>query len=423
MRPALPRYFPAHPLSCWFACLCVCVCGHSLAYGQSSHPVTLLHPDLEATRVNLRAIEAGVMSYDDQQKRLRAQPMDAVVRVVFMHDTAADVTTDAATRAVPTPGPADDAEQEPPMPRGLVSLTDGQVIAGVLQGSADQGQSLLWTRAGLGSFSLPLTRVRSVVFAGHDTPAVQHEGPHDLVLLANGDRLVGFLNELQPSAIVMQLSGNDQAITLPLARVAAMYLANPPMQPEPTDYRVHLTDGSALNVATLSLQRGMLTLLTEGRSESEPNVLPLDQVAAIDSQSRGYRLTELARLPWQVTSGGAVFGAPAQPLQQGGDMTLHAPVAVSVSLPAGAQRLAGLARLNIPQGTLLPIELAHFDVVFSSGDQELLKLTLSEKNASTPFNTPLTGSTLRIELDPSINGPVLDRLRLVRPMVLSQISP
>jgi len=390
-----------------------------------AEPVTLLGTDLELTMIELRGIESGMISYFDQNKRLRAQPIDQSVRLVFVRDLLAAAPAAPSNDDNTTSDGDSDAEAEAPAEpvlRGRVTLTDGQVIAGQWLAAAAQGQAIRWRREGVGDFELPLAQLRSVVLGDAGQAITSTDGPRDVVVLNNGDRLTGFLTRFTGQSVSLQLPDNPKPVELPLARVAQLHLANPAEPAPATDYRVYLTDGTELFTSDLTLSSGELTFVPHGRSEAQRAAVPVDQAVAIDCLSRGYRLTELTALDWKQTGGGVVFGAPAPPRRAGADLRLHAPVTVEVALPEGAQRVAGLARLDLPPDTPLPVHWADFMVRFTTQSGESGRVAISAGNREQRFNFPVDGRTMRIELDAGVNGPVLDRLRLVRPMVLSRTA-
>jgi len=368
----------------------------------AANRVTLLGPELERRDVILRTIDSGMMSFFDEENRLRAEPVDASVRLMF---TAGQ--DDGAPVAKASGGAH---------PAGRVTLTDGQVIAGRWVGVAGQGQAIRWQRGGVGVFELSLSQVRSVVLGDARASDAPPDGPRDVVVLGNGDRLTGFLDAVTAEGVALQLPGNAEPVVMPLERVAAIYLANPDEPAATTDYRVRLTDGSLINATSLTLADGVLGFVPYGRSESEQARVSAEEVASVDCLGRGYRLTELVNVSWEKTSGGVVFGAPAPPRRDGQDLRLHAPVTLEFTLPPGARRLAGLAQLDIPEDTLLPVRWSDFVITFTTAEGESKRLPMSVGNRRVRFNLPLTGATLQLRLDAGVNGPVLDRLRLVRPL-------
>jgi hypothetical protein len=176
---------------------------------------------------------------------------------------------------------------------------------------------------------------------------------------------------------------------------------------------VTLRDGTRLIVTDPQIVQQQLRFrspLTVGGPE--PITVPLDQLDRIDIRSAGYRLVDLVSLPYGVTSGGAVFGLSAPPRVEGGALYLHAPLTLSFKLPESSLRVAAIAELADDDAD--PADLrrwADFDLSLASG-QSQKRVRINAENPSHRLSLPVEGRELIVELDPGVNGPILDRLRL-----------
>ena len=144
----------------------------------------------------------------------------------------------------------------------------------------------------------------------------------------------------------------------------------------------------------------------------------------IDIASARGRLVDLTTLPMRTIDGGEVFGLSMPPRLLGGDIHLHAPVAVEFQLPLGAARLALVAELTDQTDERVmagedsgPSAWADLDLMVQTEDGPLTRHHLDVRQPHAEINIALTGRTLMIELDPAANGPVMDRIALRRRLV------
>ncbi len=145
--------------------------------------------------------------------------------------------------------------------------------------------------------------------------------------------------------------------------------------------------------------------------------VPLASLVRIDLFGADAELVDLASLQGTVTNGGKVFGLAWAPGRaDGADVLMHAPVTVRYALPQGTQRLAATAVLATEPGT--SNELADFTVTVAVDGQDIGSYHISASQPTASINLLSAGSVLTIRLDPGVNGPVMDRLRLVEPMLL-----
>ncbi len=376
-------------------------------------PATLLNPQLEAQPINLAGLSEGTLSFFDDDRRLTRAPVEGFVRLSL----AAEPTAGEASR-----------DYGPPPTLGLIELVDGQRIAGSWTGATRDGEAIIWTHPTLGRCTLGLDDVRRVVIDGEANagPVSMDAGTAegDAVWLRNGDVLVGFIVLVGDDAVTILPDGAADEVTLALDTVARVTLANPVMGPgeAATGDLVALNDGSRVRGGGVSIARETLRLTPALTDAMQPVELALDQVRQIDFAAAGLRLVELGDQPMQTVAGGSAFGLDYWPTMDNGGVRLHAPVTVVFELPAGVERFAATALLDLPSG-LPEARAAWADLtvwVAADGSAEALgePIWLRAETPRGTLNVTLDGPRrLTIEVDPAANGPVLDRL-LLRDAVL-----
>jgi hypothetical protein len=101
------------------------------------------------------------------------------------------------------------------------------------------------------------------------------------------------------------------------------------------------------------------------------------------------------------------------------DLQLRAPVTLQWELPSGARRLTAVITLaRDPQVPPAARAWADCRAVLRLDDQVLVEQRLWSQQTSVPLNVPLRGKVLTLELDPGVNGPVMDRVTLEAAAVL-----
>lgn len=381
-------------------------------------PAELVGPDLRPRAVSLAGIAEGQISFFDEDRRLRREPLEAYVQVRAIGGAAAS-------------GPV----LESAAPAWFLELMDGQRLVGDWLGASDDG-GILWRHGALDEVSVPLEAARRVgrlgeaeaqpriVSADGDAEVAQDE-----VVLSNGDRLRGFIAELGSEGLSIEPEGGSQAVTLSLERVVELRLANAASEsqaPLPGDCLVELGDGSRLLASDL--------VVSGERAAFQPRVapagglidLPLSQVRRIDFVGAGWQLVDLAGQPLAVTGGGDAFGVTRSPRVERADVLLHAPVDVDFTLPDTATRLAATAALDLDEvSAMAPREWADFEVVIPAADADAggvptaeTRYRLNQAHPVQSINLPVSGGKLLVRLESGVNGPVLDRLRLSDAVVL-----
>ncbi len=132
-----------------------------------------------------------------------------------------------------------------PRLQGWLRLADGQRFPGqALSGARVADGVFVWSQSSwLGRLNVPLDRIASVTFSGSAT--VPSPGDADVLVLANGDRVEGFVTALG-DPVSLEVPNDDDGgysfIDLPLGRVHAVRMVTP--KQKPTGHRLWFTDGT-----------------------------------------------------------------------------------------------------------------------------------------------------------------------------------
>lgn len=353
-------------------------------------PATLVRPELDDQAISITSLRQGVLGYFDQQRRLQREQVNQFVQLRDIGGQQPRITENAQ----------------------VIELVDGQRLVGKWVNASAAGEAVIWQHPIIGDVSLQLEQIARITLAGSFEPGRWDMLSEDRVVLTNGDTMTGFIESVASESLTLTPDGSAEAIALPLGRIGSVALANPAQQPTAGHQLVTLSDGSRLIVASVQIVGDRVELDAPLSSSDSPVVLPLDQLAQIDFTASGYRLVELTQYPMQV-SGGEVFGLTLEPRVQGEDILMHAPVKVTFELPTTAQRFAGDAQLDTrddapPQ----MLDWADFELLVHHGEPSPHRLRLRGDQPSGRINLPITDATLVLELEPGVNGPILDRLRL-----------
>lgn len=374
-----------------------------LLIAQPAHPqaARLTSTDLVGQRVTLLAIDNETVRYINTNGAERSIAVGEVLRVEML-------------------GPAGPVQDEP-SEAGMAWLVDGQALAGAWGGIIDE-ETIRWVMTGGTVVELSLDDVLAVSITGRDRPGVRPEDD-DVLGLVSGERLTGFVEAFGPSTVSFVIGDADDPVPLPLDRVTWMAIANEPVSldnAEPGSAWVTLRDGSRLMVAGMAVG----TEASDGRSVltgslqvagAQPRIeFPLPRVASIQPAGGPLALVRLADLDYEVLGGGEVFGLPVPPdLDDRGRLKLHAPLTLGFDLPDGAQRLTLRATLDLgPEIASDRARLAGMVLIIRQGEQEVARQAIDTELPRVELNLPVAAGPLQIELDPGVNGPVLDRLRI-----------
>ena len=377
------------------------MCFATAAPAPAMTEAELLGPALEPEPVRVRGIYDGTLHYFDGQRRLQRQAVD---EFVSLRRIAGRSSVHAWQRLQASGG---------------MMLNDGQRLAGRWVGASEDGQSLLWEHAQLGEMEVPLDRVAQLWHGEAGWATLEAPPAEDVVVLSNGDELRGFIESVDKAGVAMQTARGDEPVHLPATRMVRVVFANPRARPAEGLHEVHLTDGSRVLASEMELSEdGSLEARFALAGGSTRRQVAGHELVRVDFTAAGHRLVALHELPREVIAGGEVFGLPMRPHVVGGALHLRAPVTVRFELPEGAARFAGEAELATgPDAPRELLEWADFDLIVRSGDEQQ-RWHLYGQQPRVEVNLPLGQRTLEIELEPGVNGPIMDRVRLIEAYVL-----
>ncbi|MEM6393514.1 MAG: hypothetical protein AAF797_12125 [Planctomycetota bacterium] len=430
--------------------LLIALCGHAITAEPPPLP-GILDDELRLTPGSLESLTPTALVYRDtdgtvqelDRSRLvrwtsyRSYRLPALPRLADGDPTL--VTTPPAPPTPPiTPTPVVTPSTSKPLHATLTSshlvTTDGQAWLGSLAADQNQPEALGWTVTLNGqtqTHAIPLERLRSVRLVRGKLlrmpDADPNAPPQDRVLLQGGQVLAGFLVGLTAEAVQLILDGADEPVDIPLSSIHLIKLANPATPPLPgTDY-ARLADGQRFAFQGLRTQANdFIGKVFPPTGEPVETRVPVRRVNTIDFHANGQRLVPLADLSYRIDQPAVVFGVPYPPVLTGDTAQLHAPLQITFELPPGTTRFAANLVLNTPGVSPAAARWADFTVRVSS--PVLLEPTSEDQltfriNADTPtaeLNLAVDPGPITLTLDPAVNGPVLDRLRLLNAHALTQ---
>lgn len=328
---------------------------------------------------------------------------------------------------------------------GVVELIDGQRLNGQFLSSDDAGQIMQWEHPHAGTLTFKLDHVRqwrfgvdSATLPNANQPNGQPAQGADRLLLANGDELLGYVVSVTVQSVTFKPQGSDQSTAIERSRVTMITLANVPVGQDQPRAMLALADGSRLLVERVLIERGQLHFvpLLQSASVSAPVSAPvsvdLAQLRQLDFANPRWQILPWTAMARQTVSDEKVFTTPWPVHEQAGALFMHAPATVTLTLPAGSSVVA--ARLDLDVEPTDPGRAwADFVVRLTmEGDKtvgrdpaapvavtELAKQAMNEQNPTGRLHAVLpkpSGSagprTLILTLDPALNGPIMDRLKL-----------
>lgn len=378
-----------------------------------------LRPD-EALRE--LAIRAGIFGFEELQEAARE-----------MEGVGAGGAAREQAGATPTTGDGTGLLAAP-----WVELVDGQRWSGQLlllpQGRAstanDPAMSTpTWISEHVGRQVIDLERVHRMKLIGPapgPAPIDLRTALNDVVVLSNGDRVSGFVADLDVKSRVLRVEDMEgDATTIPLERVAGISVVNPLI--EPAGRRVYTQLADEIVVEDVAIDGLTVEVLVPG---SERYLDGLHAIAGIVMDAAVFR--PLAALPVAEVEavGDLRFAEPPQVIpvhdpSRGklaparlSDVQLHGPVRVTWDLPDnGAERFAALAAVP--------------DVAAPRADFELIIEGVLDGGEARPLFREVMNGTQRLieialELDPAFDalrftvldhggGPIQDIVRLHHP--------
>jgi hypothetical protein len=367
-------------------------------------PALLIGPGLDVQSVNVTGLRDGTLHYFDPQRTLLSAEVGGLVQLRSIGGEDIDGST----------------------PGAALWLTDGQRFTGEWVGPTPDGLGLRWRHPLIGAVTVPLEEVARVIWldgegvastGSADTPTT------DTVTLINGDVMNGFVSELTGQGVTLVPDAGGEPVTVPYKRIASMTLANPTVPADGPYHLVTLTDGTRVfaDAVELTGERASWRVTPPGAPGRQVDA-PIEALARIDFRAGGLRLIDLADLPRRTVRGSEVFGLPLPIRAVGRSLRMHAPAEVRFELPDGAVRFAAVAELDTTGDA--PADMASwsdFHVVVSVQGEEAGRCHVSGDGPVARLNTPVSGPTMTLRLEPGVNGPILDRLLLRDAVVLIRI--
>lgn len=371
----------------------------------------IIDDQLIARPVVILSLDERLLTFSDDQQRRRTLARSSLLALIPEHPPESPPRRRQAATTVP----------------GMLELTDGQRLPGDLRPSQSGEGRLAWSHSVFGEVDFALERVASFWRPGaafperrrgdEPTPALTS----DIVFLANGDRLSGYLASL---AVPIRVETSTSVVELSHDRLAGALLSNPR---EPAEgLWIWLSDGTEARIADLTFDvvTGRVTIvIPTGQAVS----VAWPSIRAVSFDAAG--LIPLARLAHQPPQpppdryyappvrrlGPAVddpFRIRASPLGAD-DLLLSGPMSVAWALPPGARRLAfgaSLAEGAAPWGDC--------DLVILLDGQEVARRRLTPQPSPLPISVPAAGRTLTITIEPGRFGPIRDWVVLGRALIL-----
>lgn len=423
------------------------------AFGQTGGAV----PGAPAPTRAVEGVGATLLDLSLELRPGRVVSMDERI-VVFVDDRARrrEISTGDLLAIIPTPGAASFEQRSPapsgaagPAPsivinsldteegasrpaeesEGLLRLTDNQRYTGDLA-APESGASedrLAWRHGTFGQRTFAFDEVSAFRRPGVDPTALPGAGPtrsgrsvpsQDLLLLANGDLLQGFLAGLSDPARFESDQGMVE-VEFPLVRGAV--LANPDTPPQ--GVRVWLADGAVVHAIALELdpRRRLTITLSDGRQ----GAFDWESVLAVLFDAA--KLTPLAAAPIrsQEALGDRHYAPPIYPSAPNDprarwpafdawDLVVPGPMAAEFELPMNAARLGTRVELTDPRSPW-----GDCEIVFLLDGREVFRRRLSAADPGVDVTLDLAGGAiLGLRLEPGAYGAIKDSVTLRRPLIL-----
>mgnify|MGYP000033813961 CR=1 FL=1 len=332
----------------------------------------------------------------------------------------------------------------------FIELIDGQRFVGRPGHISANGETIAWLHERFGTLLFSLDEVARFVMRPSATEAVvpaSSSAKADTVWLVNGDRLEGFLESIGPRSggegFALTIDAGGTPVTIPVDQIVRAQFANPRQAlAGPVAW---LADGSVVRLAAIETdtQRSVLSLTASaarraggpaGAASESPGTVATAQFStaelsaiAFDSSRvlplagldfLSYRPIGLSRRP-----GPRIDAVDAIPAALGAaDVLLPGPMEVEWALPTGVTRVVGTARLDDVDAVwgecVVVVEL----LTAGSAAREVARMKLGNTALLVPLTADLgtttAGDRLRVRVEPGELGPIRDRVRLERVLLL-----
>jgi len=378
-------------------CATVCISGHTAAADDS---IVLITRDEIFPRVQLIAI-------NDESVQVRDETgADGGIRIVPVSQCVGFICRDVELQA-PRPG--------------VVTLVDGQQYPGepvTVNGAEQNGQVLRWSHRWFGLMRFPLESISWIGLHSDAEPPRLRE--LDAVILANGDRLEGFLTEVGDE-LAVELEDDESVVRVPINRVAAVRLVNPRSPAAPGVRRLWIKNGTIADVRSVRLSDDQVFRfdLPAAAAKQDEFQLHFSHVAGVMFDAGA--LVPLASIDPHDIEGPPVrylvpaptVGAQAAPLGLR-PITMRGPLTARYTQPENASRFVAGARLIDPTSAWADCEIVIYD-----DEREVFRARLNREQPDVEIVADLEGSELAIEITEGAHGPIEDRIVFERAMILS----
>lgn len=306
------------------------------------------------------------------------------------------------------------------LPDAIVETTDGQRLA--LELGPPAGRDLTGRLDAGVDLALPLDRVRRVVFAAAGLTPPRDPSTDDVVLLANGDVLTGFVESIG-SVVTIDLASGP--LEVPVDRVASVTIAADPEPPA----RLLLATYDGLIVAVESMRATGERLDVWPADAVDPAatlMLSCRRVAGLYRRDDAARAAPLAPVavtgvrpsPSRRTTEAPLGLGADQAIAGFGDIEISGPLSGDWPVPAGVTRFATEAMLARGDWANCELRVEALSPAGAATPLWAARLTPDAPGATCNALVPPGTSALRIILDEGDLGPVHDRVTLRRPRVL-----
>ncbi len=302
-------------------------------------------------------------------------------------------------------------------------LTDGRRVLGKPAPSTSADE-VAWNSTRFGPLTFDAELVRAVAAGKDHPPGVAADA--DVILLRNGDRLEGFVDQLA-DPVLITVDGTPRSI--PFQRVAAVMLANPATPP--AGPRAWLLGGDVVAATLASFKTGAMVFR---RDETYFELSPDEVLAYAPDAAALVPLSSLSPSA-QTPAAGRRWTPPlrvraglSEPLDLR-VIELPGPMVVEWTLPPGSTRMAFRAELPV-SARLWGHCVLRVETVTQGAAAALATHVLSAESPLADFNAELSapaagseGVTLRLTLDEGERGPIQDRVILHDALILTTPTP
>lgn len=372
---------------------------------RSNHPSEAPPPDTAAARVPRLLLDADLRA---RTVTVVALTPDGVTVRDVSGGSPVTVRRAEVLAIVPVLG---DAAEGPGAPTdsavGTLQRTDSGVLPGQLSSDEAGEEKIAWESRLWGRVTMPLDQVAWLRLRGPDVAPAPAE--QDTLTLTNGDRAEGFVSRVGP---VFTVERDGKKTDIPVERVAALRLANPPLPASGVWVWMH--DGAAAAVNSISITpAGGLTLAGAGGLSASSSAPELRAVLFKAEALRPLAMLDpiVVPAPGRRWTPAPVVGDVRDAALFAADIELPGPMAVEWNLPEGARRFAGIAEL--PARCRL---WGDCTVAITAGGKRLWEARLKGDSPRAEFNVDVAAGSgpLRITLDQGAGGPVQDRVIIRR---------